>query len=95
MQGRTKQTNTAAVQGHNLLALERFMDGTRHMIEFDVLTWESPAGDMGGSYRLFLSDEGYEKAIATEKRGDIKICKHARVIEEHIIYDKKKRQHER
>ncbi len=29
------------VYGHDLLALERFMDDTRHMIEFDVLSWES------------------------------------------------------
>ncbi|MDD3228294.1 MAG: DUF5720 family protein [Oscillospiraceae bacterium] len=82
------------VQGHDLLALERFMDTTRHMIEFDVLTWDSPVGDKGGRYRTFLSDAGYEKAVNTEKRGDIKIRKHARVVEGHILYDKKK-QHER
>ena len=94
MEGLERPAPTA-IQGHDLLALERFMDGTRHMIEFNVLTWESPVGDKGGSYRLFLSDEGYEKAIATEKRGDIKIRKHARVIEGHVLYDKKKRQYER
>lgn len=82
------------VQGHDLLALERFMDTTRHMIEFDVLTWDSPVGDKGGRYRTFLSDVGYEKAVNTEKCGDIKIRKHARVVEGHILYDKKK-QHER
>jgi len=48
MEGLSKQT-TASVQGHDLLALERFMDGTRHMIEFNVLTWESPVGDKDGS----------------------------------------------
>ncbi|MDD3230945.1 MAG: DUF5720 family protein [Oscillospiraceae bacterium] len=82
------------VQGHDLLALERFMDTTRHMIEFDVLTWDSPVGDKGGRYRTFLSDTGYETAVNTEKRGDIKIRKHARVVEGHILYDKKN-QHER
>lgn len=30
------------VGGHSILALERFMDETRHMIIFDVLSWKSP-----------------------------------------------------
>ena len=34
--------------------------------------------------RLFLSDVGYAKAQASEKRGEIKIRKHAAVIEGHI-----------
>ena len=86
---------TAGIQGHDILALERFMDETRHMIEFDVLTWDSPVGDKGGRYRLFLSDKGYDRAIETEKRGDIRIRKHARVIEGHILYDKKKQRESR
>jgi len=94
MEGLSKQT-PASVQGHDLLALERFMDGTRHMIEFDVLTHDSPVGEKGEKMRLFLSDEGYEKALATEKRGDIKICKHAHIMEGHILYDKKIQQYER
>ena len=48
------------IGGHGILALERFMDETRHMIIFDVLTWEAPVGDKGERLRLFLSDEGYE-----------------------------------
>lgn len=59
------------------------MDTTRHMIIFDVLTWESPVGDKGDTLRLFLSDEGYIKAKASEKRGKIKIRKHATIIEGH------------
>lgn len=78
------------IQGHDLLALERFMDNTRHMIEFDVLSWESPVGDKGTRERVFLSDEGYKKAQASEQRGEIKIRKHARVIEGHLLYDRKK-----
>jgi len=79
------------IGGHGILALERFMDETRHMIIFDVLTWESPVGDMGERLRLFLSDEGYAKAQASEKRGEIKIRKHAAIIEGHILDDRKKR----
>ena len=78
------------VYGHDLLALERFMDSTRHMIEFDVLSWDAPVGDKGNRERIFLSEEGYKKALASQKRGEIKIHKHARVIEGHLIYDRKK-----
>ena len=35
------------VGGHSILALERFMDETRHMIIFDVLSWKSPRGRKG------------------------------------------------
>lgn len=94
MEGLVRQASTR-IQGHEVFALERFMDDTRHMIEFDVLTHDSPVGEKGEKMRLFLSDEGYEKAIAAEKRGDIKIRKHARVIEGNILYDKKKQQYER
>ena len=66
------------VGGHSILALERFMDETRHMIIFDVLSWKSPVG---------------EKGQASEKRGEIKIRKHAAVIEGHILPDRKKRRH--
>ena len=72
------------VGGHSILALERFMDETRHMIIFDVLSWKSPVGEKGERLRLFLSDMGYAKAQASEKRGEIKIRKHAAVIEGHM-----------
>ena len=73
------------IGGHSILALERFMDENRHMIIFDVLSWKSPVGEKGERLRLFLSDVGYAKAQASEKRGDIKIRKHAAVIEGHIL----------
>ena len=81
------------VGGHSILALERFMDETRHMIIFDVLSWKSPVGEKGERLRLFLSDVGYAKAHASERRGEIKIRKHAAVIEGHILPDRKKRRH--
>ena len=42
------------VGGHSILALERFMDETRHMIIFDVLSWKSPVGEKGERLRLSL-----------------------------------------
>ena len=79
------------IGSHDILALERFMDENRHMIIFDVLTLESPVGDKGERLRLFLSDEEYAKAQASEKCGEIKIRKHAAIIEGHILDDRKKR----
>ena len=35
------------IGGHDILALERFLDETRHMIIFDVLSWKSPVGEKG------------------------------------------------
>ncbi len=72
-------------EGHDLLAVERFMDNTRHMIEYEI-----PAFDRLRRC-LFLTDDGYAKAVDTEKCGEIKIIIHAAVIEGHILYDKKKR----
>ena len=83
-------SDSAVIGGHDILALERFMDDTRHMIIFDVLTWKSPVGDKGERLRLFLSDKGYAKAQEAEKRGDIKIRKHAAIIEGHILKKRKK-----
>ena len=83
--------NDAVITGQSELAVERFMDDTRHMIIFDVLDHRSPIGDKGERLRLFLTDEGYVKAQAAQDRGYILIKKHAAVIEGHILPDKKKK----
>ncbi len=83
--------NDAVITGQSELAVERFMDDTRHMIIFDVLDHRSPIGDKGERLRLFLTDEGYVKAQAAQDRGYIRIKKHAAVIEGHILPDKKKK----
>ena len=46
------------LKGHNILAVERFQDSTRWMIEFSVqrpCSYGSPGDDM----RLFLTEDGY------------------------------------
>ena len=43
------------------------------MIIFDVLTNDSPVGWKGERTRLFLSDTGYEKALDSQAKGQIKI----------------------
>lgn len=76
------------MKGHDIMALERFADDTRHMIVFDVLSGDSDLGDPGEKrwaeapslMRLFLTDEGYQKLQAEQGKGNVKIRKHARVF---------------
>lgn len=58
---------------------------------FDVLSHDSPVGFKGERMRLFLSDEGHKKALASEERGEIKIINHARVLSGNLHYDHKDR----
>ena len=46
------------LDGHDIMALERFDPDTRHMIVFDVLSHDSPMGWKGGKMRLFLPEAG-------------------------------------
>jgi hypothetical protein len=75
------------ITGHELMDLERFAEDTRHMIVFDVLTWDCPVGDKGERVRIFLTDEGYTQAKESEGRGEMKIVRHARVRRGDIFYD--------
>ena len=82
------------ITGHELMALERFAEDTRHMIIFDVLTWDCPVGDKGERVRIFLTDEGYKQAVDAQGRGEMKIIRHARVRRGGIFYDAPERDHE-
>lgn len=72
--------------GHKKLAVERFHDDTRHMIEFTKMSCEDRR-----VIRLFLTDVEYEEALESARAGRIKIQRHADIIEGHILYDKKRR----
>jgi len=78
------------VMGHDLLAVERFRDDTRHMIEFLVLSdrFREPRNTY---IRMFLSDEEYCDALKLQKRKEIRIYKHFDVIEGHILPNKPKK----
>lgn len=73
------------LKGHNILAVERFHDSTRWMIEFTVLTQDTTYGNAGDEMRLFLDDKGYEEALLIQNRRKIKIKRYAHVTEGHII----------
>ena len=61
------------LKGHNILAVERFWDDTRWMIEFSVLrpsaAYGSPERKAYGS--LFLTEDGYQAALQSQQRREI------------------------
>ena len=82
------------LKGHNILAVERFRDNTRWMIEFSVLRPGS-YGSSGDEVRLFLTEDGYRQALDAQRGQQIKIKRYAHVVEGHILdfKPKKKRRH--
>ena len=75
------------ITGHDTMDIARFSEDTRHMIIFDVLTWNCPVGDKGERVRIFLTDEGYQKALQSQERGEMKIIRHARVKRGDLFFD--------
>ena len=73
------------LKGHNILALERFSDNTRHMVEFLVKKPDTAYGSPGDEVRLFLNDAGYRQALSCHDAQQIKIKRYAHVIEGHIV----------
>ena len=59
------------ITGHDLLAVERFRDDTRHMAEFLVLE-DCPQGQEGQYIRLFLNDDGYTKVLYAQRQGRVR-----------------------
>ena len=80
------------LKGHNILAVERFWDNTRRMIEFSVLR-SCAYGSPGDEMRLFLTEEDYRKALQSQHRNEIKIKRYARIIEGHILDFKPHKRH--
>ena len=56
------------LKGHNILAVERFWDNTRWMIEFSVLRPSTAYGSPGEEMRLFLTEDGYQAALQSQQR---------------------------
>lgn len=79
------------LKGHDILAVERFQDSTSRMIEFVVRKRKNPYGSPGDEMRLFLNESEYQKALESQSRQEIRIKRYARIIEGHILYDRKKR----
>jgi len=76
--------------GHDLLAVERYHDDTRHMIEFLVFV-DCPLGKEGQYIRRFLTEQGYAVALEAQRQGSIRIRRHCNIIEGHILPDRPKK----
>ena len=74
-------------KGHAYFDLARFDEKTKHMIIFDVLTYEARVGDKGERTRVYLSEAGYVAALEDQKAGNIKILSHAAVANGNLLYD--------
>ena len=74
-----QQSGAEKLKGHDIMALERFDPEVKHMIVFDVLSYDSPVGDKGDKMRLFLTDAGYQKFLESQERGEVKLKNHAKV----------------
>lgn len=64
------------IRGHDLLAVERFRDDTRYMVEFEVLEDDNLIALRGETARLFLSEQGYQKVLHSQELGKIHITDH-------------------
>ena len=74
------------LKGHNILAV--------WMIEFSVRSPRAAYGNPGDEMRLFLTEDGYQAALLSQQRREIKIKRYARIIEGHIL-DFKPKKHRR
>jgi hypothetical protein len=74
------------IGGQDIDAPERFAPDTRHMVVYDTITEDSPAGDVGERVRVFLTDEGYGQVLESEGRGQVRIVRHARVRKGDLSY---------
>ena len=83
-----QESGARKLEGHDIMALERFDPEVTHMIVFDVLSGESPVGDKGHRMRLFLTEAGYEKALENQDKAFIQILNHAKVVQGHLQYDR-------
>lgn len=86
-----QRSGAKRLKGHDIMALERFAEDTRHMVIFDVVSSECPVGDKGDRMRLFLTDDGYRKFQESQDKGFIRIRNHAKVSAGYLHYDHRDR----
>lgn len=68
-----QQSGVEKLKGHDIMSLQRFDPEVKHMIVFDVLSYDSPVGDKGDKMRLFLTDVGYKRFLDSQERGEVKL----------------------
>ena len=83
-----QESGARKLEGHDIMALERFDPEVTHMIVFDVLSRKSHIGDKGDRMRFFLTEAGYKKALEDQGRSFIQILNHAKVSQGHLQYNR-------
>lgn len=83
-----QESGAQKLEGHDIMALERFDPEVKHMIVFDVLSDSASVGDIGDRMRLFLTEAGYQKALENQNRQFIQILNYAKVAQGHLQYDR-------
>ncbi len=82
-----QESGARKLEGHDIMALERFDPEVRHMIVFDVLSDRASVGDIGDRMQLFLTESGYKKALENQNKHFIQILNHAKLEQDHLRYD--------
>ena len=82
-----EESGVRKLEGHDIMALERFDLEVTHMIVFYVLSGEAPIGDKGDRMRLFLTERGNKKALENQGRSFIQILNRAEVSQGYLGYD--------
>ena len=70
-----QESGARKLEGHDIMALERFDPEVTHMIVFDVLSGEASIGDKDNRMRLFLTESGYKKALENQDKAFIQILR--------------------
>ena len=86
-----QRSGAEKLKGHDIMGLERFDPDVHHMIICEVLSHQSTIGSKGDRMRLFLTDEGYQKALDNQEQGHLKIKNHAKVKFGRLYYDRRDR----
>ena len=61
---------------------------TRHLIVYEILVCVIPFDVIGEKARVYLTENEYQDALAAQSRGEIKIHRHALVVDGALRYEK-------
>ncbi len=83
-----EQISNQPIGGARLDDLNRFDPDTKYMIVEKIMSNDNDIGSKGDLIRVFLSQEGYNKAIHTEQAGKILITQCQKVENGQLISKK-------
>lgn len=75
--------------GHDIFDIARYLNKTKHMIVFDVLSANCLIGNKNERIRIFLTNEGFKNALKLQNNDEIKIIHHAKVRSGILLFNNK------